>query len=291
MNSFAVSNAANRFSAIFRLANALSMDAVFVAVVWQAIFCLSFTNRLPSVAQSAALGLTVWLIYVADRLLDAARLDETKLVTFRHRFHRLHRQRLAWAWIAVLVVDACVVYLQIDPSVQSLGMVLAVAVLVYGASVHFAVTPQKILPKEVQIGALFAAGVSLIVWREAISVELMVTMLLSAILFTCNCIVVAIGEKQIDQAQSFDSMPLRFDGTEKLLIATMLALAVVSVALGLTDGIPVLVAWSLSFCCLVLLLVFRMQRRFHRVSSDTWAGGLIADLTLAIPPLFCWPMV
>ena len=50
--------------------NLLSLDAPLVAVVWQVMFARCFQVPVDTVA-AALLLLTVWLVYSADRTLDA----------------------------------------------------------------------------------------------------------------------------------------------------------------------------------------------------------------------------
>lgn len=71
--------------------NILSVDAPMVAVVWAALFARVSGGRLSAV-EASALVLSVWIIYVSDRLLDGwtarnrAELQERYLFCERHRF-------------------------------------------------------------------------------------------------------------------------------------------------------------------------------------------------------------
>jgi len=50
--------------------NILSLDAPLIAVLWQALLARTFHIPLRPSGR-LALGLTVWAIYLADRVLDA----------------------------------------------------------------------------------------------------------------------------------------------------------------------------------------------------------------------------
>jgi hypothetical protein len=70
--------------------NVLSLDAPLVAVIWQA--ALARVHRV--VLQPGcyiALGLAVWVIYMADRVIDSFGKTEGCLLTARHVFYRRHR--------------------------------------------------------------------------------------------------------------------------------------------------------------------------------------------------------
>lgn len=290
-----------------RSIHALSLDAVAVSVMWQFVFCISFADQIPTLAQSVSLGLTVWLIYCADRLLDAARIDTQAPVTFRHQFHRRHRRNLTMTWMILLIIDALVVCLGVDYSIQVLGISLAAAVLVYGAGVHFATTPLRRIPKEVQVGFLFAGGVSIVLWPSVFAeptthLPMLVTFGLAWALFTCNCIFVAACELELDHAQGFDSLPGRLMDRGRsfaggILIASNAGFGVVSWGAGWSGFAP----WkassllAISFALLAVISLFSLRRRLSgSVPLDGFPGGIlpagfVADSTLFIPPIFFVP--
>ncbi len=71
--------------------NLLSLDAPLVATAWLYVFARTWRLYLPWELY-AALALAVWVIYVADRLLDVSMLEgSTTPLEPRHQFHRDHR--------------------------------------------------------------------------------------------------------------------------------------------------------------------------------------------------------
>lgn len=224
-------------------ANVLSLDAVFVAVAWQQLLMRVFCDRSSRWSEGVALSLTVWLIYVADRLLDGSKLRMDKPHTLRHRFYRRHRQIFLSLWILGLVVNTLLVVHFLPIELLRNGVLLASAVLLYGASVHL--TSQRSppaaphcealtgdswrwrigVPKEVRVGVLFAVGVSLTTWTQVFSDRqrlsdgvvalettlgpLLVTTCALALIFSWNCILVARFEREYDRAQSFASIATR----------------------------------------------------------------------------------
>jgi hypothetical protein len=112
--------------------NILSLDAPVIAVLWQAFFASSFHVPLTFPAQ-AALGSTVWALYLADRMLDARRI--TGPATPRHRFPGEH-PRIAAILLACSIVLAAVAMLHLRPAVLWDGTLLAAAVTAYFLSVH-----------------------------------------------------------------------------------------------------------------------------------------------------------
>src|SRR6056297_2328288 len=76
---------------LLRWLNVLSLDAVFVAVAWHWLVASTFAadSQRQHLVQRAVLAITVWLIYVLDRLLDSRRMSFHLPAAARHRFaHR-----------------------------------------------------------------------------------------------------------------------------------------------------------------------------------------------------------
>src|SRR6478609_9082655 len=82
--------------------NLLSLDAPIVAVLWQILFARCFQVEVDPLGELLLL-MTVWLIYAADRTLDAWRGD---VHSPRHEFYRRHWRGLLPGWIAVLSLTA-----------------------------------------------------------------------------------------------------------------------------------------------------------------------------------------
>ncbi|MCW1883362.1 hypothetical protein OKA04_01385 [Luteolibacter flavescens] len=86
--------------------NLLSLDAPIVAVVWLAMFARMWLGLLEW-PHYLALGLAVWVIYMADRLLDVKLLhaDDPRLGP-RHAFVKRHQGVLGW--LTVVAALGCV---------------------------------------------------------------------------------------------------------------------------------------------------------------------------------------
>ena len=81
--------------------NLLSLDAPLVALAWFWIFKQVWLVRYHQPSLPLFLALTVWCIYVADRLMDSRRLrKEGGSVPLRHRFHRQFRKPMKLALLA-----------------------------------------------------------------------------------------------------------------------------------------------------------------------------------------------
>jgi hypothetical protein len=145
--------------------NLLSLDAPLVAVLWQGFLAYRFSLPLWP-AGRIVLGLTVWAIYLLDRLLDAqkpAPVHETAKEPARHRYYRRHAKLMGALLVAVVAADAFIATLWLRPAVLRGGLIPLAGVLVYLATFHRAGQSFKI-PKEIAAAILFTAGTFLTAW-------------------------------------------------------------------------------------------------------------------------------
>ena len=92
----------------WQAANLLSLDAPVVALAWQALLA-QVTGTMLMPAGRWALGLTVWAIYLADRLLDV-RDGRRAPQTARHAITRRHRLGMSVLLGMVLAADGVTVF-------------------------------------------------------------------------------------------------------------------------------------------------------------------------------------
>ncbi|QDT04589.1 hypothetical protein K227x_29810 [Rubripirellula lacrimiformis] len=256
-----------------RWINALSIDAVAVGIVWQAIFACAFRGSPPSLIESTTLGLTLWLIYTADHLLDATRLDIHQPRTFRHHIHHQYRHVLVVVWMVFTVIDAAAIVVGLSESLIRWGLALAAIVLLYGASVHFRSTAAALesetasppnrrsihrkgrfaIGKEIKVGGIFALGVGLLAWDHQPTLPLMVSTALAAVLFAANCVVVACWDTDCDRSQNFESWTSRRPNILGWMTPTLIVLGCGSMASSFVFAIPPLVAGSIAISSLSLL--------------------------------------
>lgn len=158
--------------------NLLSLDAPVVAVVWQDFLTRCYPSTLHP-AGRCALGLTVWAIYWADRLIDV-RHPAGDAETSRHRFYREHWPLMASVLAAVVCADVAVAGLWLRPAVLENGMWVGRAMAFYlGAFTLFQISRGRW--KQCCATLLFTTGVFLVAWT---SIPLAVDVLLvSAVAF------------------------------------------------------------------------------------------------------------
>ncbi|MCY7350714.1 MAG: hypothetical protein LH606_08600 [Cytophagaceae bacterium] len=113
----------------FRQARYLSLDVALGAVLsaW-AVWKLSDGHHSPSALSLVVLGLTVFVIYALDRLLDVRKTDQP--TTPRHAFHAQH-QRILWQILVGVAAIAFGLSYLIPSAVAFFGLKLMGLVAVY----------------------------------------------------------------------------------------------------------------------------------------------------------------
>ena len=138
--------------------NLLSLDAPLISVLWMQLFAVSARVHI-SPFVTLALALVVWLIYVADRLLDGLRADPQTLLSARHQFYRVHRKLWFTALLAVLALTCCVC-LELNARMLELGTLLMLIVAGYFAVVHWICLRWRLrFPKEAVVALVFGVGI------------------------------------------------------------------------------------------------------------------------------------
>jgi len=239
--------------------NLLSLDAPLVAVVWQFQFGRVFKTPLnPAVV--ALLAITVWLIYTADRTLDA---HQGNADTARHRFYREHWGRFLPLWFMLFFAAAWIALMHLPRTNLFRGVALLSAVGIYLALVH------RVLPgqacrrlKEAAVGILFALGASLTVWEKIRSPRDVAAVALFCGLCWMNCLAIERWEHHMEWSAAIPA-------------ATIAGLAFV-----LFGARPVLA--GAIFASSLALVTLNLGRR--RLSDN--ALRVLADAALLTPLLF-----
>ena len=163
--------------------NLLSLDAPIVAVLWQIFFARCFGVPVNVVAAFLLL-LTVWLIYTADRTLDAWKGE---CDSPRHEFYRRHWRGLLPVWMGVLALAGWLAIERLPARLFDRGMLLLLAVAVYFCLIHLG---RGRIPKEAAVGVLFALGASLVAWHNVKTPADVATILLFSGLCWINCVAI-----------------------------------------------------------------------------------------------------
>jgi 1,4-dihydroxy-2-naphthoate octaprenyltransferase len=171
---------------LYQFVNVLSLDVVAGAIVSALFFAKVFSVQILSWGVWA-LGLTVWIIYTTDHLVDARRVH-TPASSKRHRFHQNHFAMLAGVLLLAMLIDGIVISFVRKPVLQS-GLLLAGAVIIY-----LLVQRNLKVAKEFCGALLYSVGVLLPAWslspttmtlsQGLFAAEFCVTVLCNLLLFS-----------------------------------------------------------------------------------------------------------
>jgi hypothetical protein len=146
--------------------NVVSLDAPLIALIWQDFLMRCYPVPLRAPARWVLL-LTVWAIYITDRLLDV-RHPAAPGETLRHRFYRLHRPEMAVLLALVLLADLLIALVGLRTDVFLNGLFIAAGVLLYLAL--FALWRVGVNRwKHPAAAVLFTIGIFLVDWTRTAS--------------------------------------------------------------------------------------------------------------------------
>lgn len=281
---------------IWHLVNLFSLDAVTVGLTWQVVFTLQFFDRFPSPSESSIIGISIWLAYTADRILDSRRLRCELPHSSRHSFHHQFQKLMCFLWVLALGLNVILIARCTSDAQIIWGMVCLIIVFLYLLNAQQNTLTLQGIPKELQAGLIFGFGVSLTCWPSApqtILVPLMTATLVTGFLFAINCATVAFWERQLDSAQMFLAWTSRRN-TTLAPIAFALALEFTIIfAMLYSKVLPIFIANCLisSTSCLAMTIFFHQRHEGNRtdnrelsMTKSPKVRELLADLSLILPP-------
>jgi hypothetical protein len=138
--------------------NLLGLDAPAVAVLWQLLFSRTFEAHFPTILH-VILGLSVWCIYLADRLYDTMRANITAAGTDRHRFTKRHFKPLAASLVLASALNLVLIIRHVPEKLILPGLITASLLGVYYAiRLKSGTKIATLIPREILCGMLFALG-------------------------------------------------------------------------------------------------------------------------------------
>jgi len=274
----------------------LSLEAPLVAVSWLYMFAYAWqVNYLPWPAY-AALGISVWLVYVVDRLMES-RLREPGDPSLgpRHGFHRRNRRfflsvaAMAAVWLVVLQLWFLPMELLTSYSIPALLFVVGFFILAYLSAQSREVPFMRNLVAGLAFGYGTAAMAHIFVWTEGVfSLLGSREMLGFAVLCAVNITAIHIWERERTAASEEERASMEMGLTLPLVIVAVSALAfaymdnphLFAEHEGDLPARPFFLAILISAG--LILLLHRNRQRFGMEALRS-----LADLAMIVPlPLF-----
>jgi hypothetical protein len=276
----------------------LSLDAPTVAALWTWFIARASRVGVPLISP-LTMAIAVWILYAADRLLDARHLNAPRTpkpdieLEARHLFH--HRHRRAFLVGIALASVALVALLPIlDPSAIRLYLIEGGLLGAWFVILHATRSAHR-LPKEIAVGLFFSAAVFIptVARRPLLRPALLSSAILLAALCSLNCLFIYAWEHEdtCGLARALRNWRARpAHSTTRLALAHLPALAVIITITGaalalfhLASSSPVPIACALA--ALLLLGIHCNRGLFSRTNLRA-----AADLAL-LTPLLLLPFV
>lgn len=256
-----------------------------MALAWALLFARVGKVQVPA-ATIGVLVLAVWLIYLADRLLDGLTTIDESALRERHRFCARHRAGVCAAAVFGATLSAWLAYRGLNTADVKAGLLLVGLVGAYMLCVHVGgAVVSRIFPKEAAVGVLFAVGTALPVWSQskAFSWSGLALWALFALICTLNCVAIESWEKQtMERASARSSQGMSHVMKRASSRIGVFAALTAAVSLSAFFSFPsdhAAIAASAGAALLILLL----NRFRKRLSGNTLR--VLADAALLAPAI------
>jgi len=274
--------ASTRALSPFALWHLLSLDAPTVAALWTWFIARCCRIHLP-VAAPLAMLLAVWIVYAADRVLDAARANRTgnrSDLEARHLFHGQHRRAFA-AGIAIASITLGALLPFLDPAALRLYLIEGALLAGWLLLLHATRSSQR-LPKEIAVGVFFSAAVFIptVARTPTLRMRLAPDAILLGALCALNCLLIYAWEHQ-STAETGVTPHATTQYALRHLIAFASTVIFFAFALAAFSHNAIrLIAMACALSAALLLTLDRWRLRLSRIHLRT-----AADLALLTPIL------
>jgi hypothetical protein len=260
----------------YRLFNILSLDVAFGAII-SSLFFAKFYGASPSFISLLSLGLTVWLIYTADRLLDVWDA-KGEVSSERHQFHK-ENQNILVRWLVVIaIIDSGLIFFM-PVLIIKRGLFLSMMVIGY-----VLLRKNLYVFKEFFVAVLYTAGVILpTVPATFINPDGYLPILQFFLIALLNLIIFSWYERERDLNDKQESIATKVD--EPTMRSILLVLFFVTIAI--SGGIILLtkayyVALVLSVMTATHLLIVLRKNLFER----NYLYRLVGDAAFLFPLIY-----
>jgi hypothetical protein len=265
----------------------LSLDAPTVAALWTWFIASANHLRLPAVS-IVAMFLAVWMLYAADRLLDARYIGASSSsgdLEARHFFHNRYRGAFLTG-ILTASITLAILLPYLEPQAIHLYLVLGGLLFGYFILIHATSSAHR-LPKEIAVGLFFAAAtfIPTVARRPDLRISLFPLAVLFATACSLNCLFIYTWEHSSLAPSGTPVHPATQLALHKLPILTIL-LIFLSAAFSVLDRHA---SWSIP-CAITAstILLLLLHHRRHHTARLTLRS--LADLAL-ITPLLLLPLL
>jgi hypothetical protein len=255
-----------KVSTINTLLSVSALDAVLISTCWHLYLSAELGSEF-QVIHLLIVGISIWLGYMLDRLLDSRTLEQKTIQTYRHRFAKAHSMKLWKLWLSLLLLDIVLSLIFLSTQQIFTGLKLIAFVLIYtlGNQCFF----RKYFPKELCVSILYAYGVLFLINPSLLQKELY--LLASLCLF--NCLLISKKEAAIDKRAQRQSIGTMLTDSQLQIGLVLIALIYISLSL----------QWTIYLAISLSLLVLTLFK--DRINRESYRS-LIESIFFIYPLLF-----
>lgn len=263
--------------------NLLGLDAPAVAVAWQWLFARVFGAELPAVFH-LILGLSVWCVYLADRLYDSTRAPSIGSQTDRLAFTQRHFTALVCIALTAGVANLFLIIRYVPRPLILSGLITAGLLGVYYL-IRLKGTARlaSALPREILCGMIF--GLGCVIAPHAFLAnsgwDYVFATILLGLVCSANCILISVWEKEEDiacNARSIATSPSRLIPHLAKALTGLILLAATMASIG---------SWQIHLAVCLSTLSLGMMLHFEKHLSQRTLR-VLADAVLLSPLLFAF---
>lgn len=276
----------NLFDRLYAPVRLLSLDIVVGAVAGGRLVAYLLQLDRPLWSWYLLLGLSVWLVYTLDHLLDGRRLKENAS-TPRHQFHHRYFIPIAVVWAVLAMVCLALAFTLLDQEGIVFGLGLGAMVLVHLLIVKLVgEKTSPLLIKEGGVALIYVAGIwgLPMIWeRDHISYIQVIVMIQYFLLALSNLLEFSIFEHQVDEKDGQTSFVRAVGPNLSVRITYLLLAATVSLSLFLTLQVKDkhMVAVQIVIMVMAFLLGLVLSRRDFFVKEERYRA--FADGVFILP--------
>jgi hypothetical protein len=242
------------------------LDVASGAII-SSLFFAKIYGTSPSFISLLSLGLTVWLIYTADRLLDVWDA-KGEVSTERHQFHKKYQNALVRCLVFIAIIDAGLIFFMPILIIKR-GLFLSIMVIGY-----VFLRRNLYIFKEFSVAVLYTAGVILPAMPPTpIKLNGYLPILQFFLIALLNLIIFSWYEKDRDLYDKQESIATQIDEQiiRSILLVMFFAAFVISGSIILLDK-AYYVSLVLSVMTATHLLIFLRRKLFERNYLYRMAG-------------------
>jgi hypothetical protein len=264
--------------------NLIGLDAPAVAVAWQLLFSQAFGAHLPIVFH-LILALSVWCVYLADRLYDATRAPDTGDKTDRLNFTQKHFATLSGVTVIASLINLLLIIRFVPRHLIVTGLITACfLILYYIIRLKRGSHQTSVIPREILCGMIFGLGTVIAPHAflpEGNLAQFIIAALLLGLLCSANCVLISVWEKEEDIAGNDNSIATASSRILPYMSKALTALILIASAMAFLGPCSIHLAVTASASALRLLLHFEqhLSNRALRVLTD---AVLLSPLPLII---------